>query len=619
VGLSRRLVQDDGKMVDPWVLTNDVIGGIGSVILTPLFWIALFLWAWARPVTARLSGFGRMAFWLLLPGAALSSLADAPFLPWAGDILAINLGGALIPIALTVVLLHRELGLPKWNLTATVVLVVAAETALQFVVVLVTATFWTGVVVVAVAGAAVVFAAVVFPRWTARPMALRAVTFIALVSAAVPLTYFTSEAVPGTGIVSVFPYYLIAPVAVGLVGAWAASAVWNVPSYRGLGVGYGTATLGTLIGADVLRQPPLYTGAGGELLAIGGAGVQDLVYFSGLMALGAGLLFIMLRFRGTPADAGATVPAPPAPELSLRAAAARLAKGDPTGAIRDSVAASQGATERARTIFQLPPANPPAAAWDGLPVAPYVANDYQNLIASEQQANPTPREAFRTLSMATQFVRLGRDLTRLRFAAPGPRGWAAMVDLVVVTAPAAVVWAILAFTQPGGIEGILLGLPFNLAVFGFVGYAVLYYVVCDALFGVTLGKFLFHLTVTDRAQARPTWLQSFVRESPKAVPIYVIGEFGAPALLLLLRASPSGLSAFGTDLVFTGALLLGIVFLVVAVCLAIGGIQVARDSERQRLGDRWASTWVVDRRGFTPAWGALRASPTVPPEPAPSG
>jgi uncharacterized RDD family membrane protein YckC len=258
------------------------------------------------------------------------------------------------------------------------------------------------------------------------------------------------------------------------------------------------------------------------------------------------------------------------------------------------------------------------AAWDGLPVAPYVSNDYRNLIASGQETTPTSREAFRTMAMATQFVRLGRDLSRLRFAAPGRRAWAAIVDLLVVTAPAAVVWTILALTLPGGLVPILVGLPFNLAAFAFVGYGVLYYIVCDAVFGVTVGKWLFHLTVTDRSYARPTWVQSFVRESPKAVPIYVIGEFGAPALLLLLKASSSTVSALGIDY-FTGAILLGIVFLTVAIALAIGGIQVSRDSERQRLGDRWASTWVVDRREFTPAWGATQATPVVPPEPAPPG
>ncbi|MFZ0830824.1 MAG: RDD family protein [Thermoplasmata archaeon] len=605
-------------MVDPWVLSNDVIGGVGSTILTPLLWIALFLWAWSRPAEARASGFGRFAFWLLLPGAFLASLADAPFLPWAGNVVAINLGGALIPIGLSVVLLHRELGTPGWSLTGTVILLVAAETAVQFAVVLFTATFWTSVGVLVTAGGMVAFASAALPRWAPRPAANRALTFMGLVSAAIPLTFFTSQAIPGEGIVSTFPFYLIGPVVVGILSVWVAGAIWGVAPYRGLAIGYGTATLGTLIGADILREPPLYVGGGGALLAVGGAGIQDLVYFSGLMALGAGLLLIALRYRGTAPEVPAPAPTPPSPERILSSATVRLAGGDLAGAIRDSVAASQSAGERVRTIFQIPATGAPAATWDVLPVAPYVIHDYRNLVASQEAPTPTPREAFRSVAMATQFVQLGRDLSRLRFAAPGRRAWAAAIDLALVTAPALALWIYLALALPGTVDDVLNGLTFNLAVFGFVGYAALYYVVCDALFGSTAGKVLLHLTVTDRSLARPTALQSVLRESPKTVSLFAIGDLGAPGILLLVRSGSAGLSSFG-DLVFTGAILLGVMAATLAVALAIGGVQVLRDPERQRLGDRWASTWVVDRRHVTPAWGATQAPAAGPSALVPPG
>jgi len=607
-------------MVDPWVLFNDVVATIGTWILTPVLWIGLFLWAWSRPAQARESGFGRMTFWLLLPGAFLSSLADAPFFPWAGNVLAINLGGALIPILVAVVLLRRELGTPGWTLTGMVLLFVALETAIQFVIVLVTASPWTEAFVAGTAALIAAFAILVFSSWMPRPSALRAATFVGLVSTAIPLTFLTSQAVPGQGIVSAFPFYLIGPVLVGMVGVWLAAAVWHAPVYRGLSAGYGGAILGTLIGADVLRQPPLYTGPGGSLLAIGGAGIEDLVYFSGLLAVGAGLFFIALSSWGAPSPAAVPARSEPGPDEVLRSAADRLAKGDPAGALRDSLTASQVAADRARSVWQIPAPTRPEAAWDQLPVAPYVVNDYRNLAATAGRPDPTPPEAFRSVAMATQFVRLGRDLTRLRFASPVRRAWATGVDLAVVTAPAAALWAVLAVTLPGSLDTILAGLPFNLAVFAYVAYAMLYFVAGDALFGATLGKRLLRLTVTDRNLARPTLLQSFLRESPKAVPLFVIGEFGAPALLYLLRAGSSPVSALGINLVlFTGAALLVLVIVAVGVAFSIGAIQVARDSERQRLGDRWASTWVVDRRMLTPAWGAQWGPSTPPPAPAPPG
>lgn len=602
-------------MVDPWVLTNDVIGGVGSLALTPVLWVGLFLWAWTRPAEARASGFGRMTFWLLLPGAFLCSLADAPFLGWAGDVLAINLGGALIPIVLSIVLLHRELGGTRWGLTAFVILLLAIESGVQFGVVVVTSGLWSIILVPVVAGAVVLGAVIFWPKSIPAETSSRALTFLSLVSVALVVTYFTSASVPGEGIVSAFPYYLLGPWLVGLVATWIAATVWRVPAYRGLGIGYGTATLGTLLGADLLREPPLYVGGGGELLAIGGAGILDLVYFSGLMAVGAGLLLIAVRYRGTLAPVPEETPH--SPEDLLRSAAMRLDQGDPTGSVRDAVAASQSAAGRVRSIFQFPAADQPREAWDGLPVAPYVVHDYQNLVSSASLSPPSHADARRGVAMATQFVRLGRDLSRLRFAAPGRRAWASAVDLSLITLPAVVLWLVLAVRLPGSADVVLSGLPFNLAVFAYIGYAALYFVVCDRLFGTTIGKALFHLEVTDRALARPSWLQSFLREAPKALILFVIGDFGGPAVLFLVRSSSAPLSPLGVDLAVTSAVLIGIVVIFVVAALAIGGAQLLRDSERQRLGDRWASTWVLDRRQIIPAWGATRTPAPVPSGPVP--
>ncbi|MCI4347392.1 MAG: RDD family protein [Thermoplasmata archaeon] len=655
-------------MVDPWVLSSDVISLIAASILTPALWIVLFLWAWTRPAQARESGFGRMTFWLLLPGAFLASLADAPFLPWAGNVLAINIGGALIPVLLSIVLLRREFGSSSWIATGLLMVILAAETAIQFALVVRIPANSNILLVTATAIGAVAFAIWVFPVWTLhasakpkgttksgydfaasirrisarlsrlrfaellrriytrlsslrfsagtlRPISLRAITFMGLVSAAITLTFATSSAVPGVGIVSVFPLYLIGPVVVGGASVVLAATLWRTAPFHGLGVAFASATLGTLIGADVLREPPLYAGGSSALLAIGGAGIQDLVYFSGLLAVGAGLLVIAVGYRESITTLADSPPTAPAPVDALRTAAERLSSGDPAGAVRTSLEASKVAVQRARSSWQLPPSSSEGAAWDELPVAPYVRNDYRNLVSAADQAVSTPREGVRAMAMASQFVRLGRDLSRLRFAPLGRRAWAMVVDLTVVTAPAVVLWSLLSRTLSGSPTAILSGLPFNLAVFAYIAYAALYFVVSDALFGATLGKVLLRLKVIDRSQARPTVLQSLLRESPKAVPLFVIGELGGPAILYLARSNSASISTRGLSVgLFTGASLLGLVIVIVILALAVGAVQVARDSERQRLGDRWASTWVVDRRVVTPAWGAMLAQP-----PAPSG
>ncbi len=57
-------------------------------------------------------------------------------------------------------------------------------------------------------------------------------------------------------------------------------------------------TFGVLVGADVLRQPPLYPSSSPGLYIIGGAGVFDLVYLSGLLALATAFAAHRLLGRG---------------------------------------------------------------------------------------------------------------------------------------------------------------------------------------------------------------------------------------------------------------------------------------------------------------------------------
>ena len=97
-------------MVDPLVLTADIVETSVYLATPPLLWALLFLGAWGDEAEARESGFGRRTFWLLLPGAFLGELANLPFFGWTGDILTINFGGGVIPLVLSVVLMGRGLG-----------------------------------------------------------------------------------------------------------------------------------------------------------------------------------------------------------------------------------------------------------------------------------------------------------------------------------------------------------------------------------------------------------------------------------------------------------------------------------------------------------------------------
>ena len=84
--------------------------------------------------------------------------------------------------------------------------------------------------------------------------------------------------------------------------SWPSSSpgpLFGVSRRAALGLGYATATFGVLIGADLLREPPLY-GTAVTASRDRRRGTSDLLYLSGLLALGAGVVALPSWDRGGP-------------------------------------------------------------------------------------------------------------------------------------------------------------------------------------------------------------------------------------------------------------------------------------------------------------------------------
>jgi uncharacterized membrane protein/uncharacterized RDD family membrane protein YckC len=632
-------------MVDPFVLAGDIAQTTATYATPPLLWLFLYLFAWERPDAARASGFGRTAFWLLLPGSLLGSIANAPILVWSGDVLAVNVGGGLVPILLSVILLRRVFG-PSANRTLTLFLgAFAVECAALFALVLAVPGSFAdpvGVLLLAV-GATVAFSlalAGIYGRRalagssaaapTARPddpglAARRALALFVLTSAVLVFTFHTTESLPGFGIASVLPWYLFAPAGAGLVAAAFARRLFDLPRITGLSTAYAASTLGVLVGADVLREPPLYTG-GSLLLAIGGAGLVDLLYLSGLLAAVAAFVAYAVLGGGPAASAGPPVGVPSpvdaasagsrdlAPSGWLRFSLRQLGRDDRAGSIDASARAVRAALARARRVRGLPPESSPRG-WEGLPVPPWAPADHANLEALRSRPHPPERrDAERALVSGRLLVRLARDSSGDVFAPAPSRMSAFAVDLAIFTAPAAALWIALALWSPGSSLDILGGLPFSTSAVAYPAYAFLAFLCLD-LRGGTPGKRWRGLAVLDRSLRPPSLLRGLVREAPKLLPLSVIAYAMAPALVLLIRAgAPVGYAAPGAlGSVLTGGALLLIAAGALALLAAVSAIAIAGNAERQRLGDYLAGTWVVRRPRPTPV---PPPSPTAPGSPA---
>ncbi|HKN06344.1 MAG: RDD family protein [Thermoplasmata archaeon] len=628
-------------MVDLFQLTSDIVADTVSLALPGLLWVVLFLVAWERGPFAESIGFGRKSFWLLLPGAILATFGLLPIAPVSTDWVTVSFAGAIFPL-LVGLLAFGRVAPPRSRSLSRLLVLLAVEGGLLFLLVLpVTAGLshatgsalglsdYVGNELVVLAGATA-FSAVVGGVALASddPLARRVAFLVALTSAVLVLTFVASSAIPGVGITESFPFFLIPPVGAGLAAAGLARRVFPKEEGFAIPTAFLGSTFGVLLGADLLRQPPLYGTGPSGLYTIGGAGILDLVYISGILAFVAAYLGHRALGRdwtpvGTPV---LPIVLPPITRLA-RAFRAGL-DGRLSESLHDSAAASRAAVEQARGLLGLGPAAEDRP-WQDLRVPGWVVADQANLDASARVGTGDGREGFRSWRTARWLVWIARDIGVGRFATVGARISAFLVDLAVVTLPAVAVWAALLLTMPGGFADALSNVAFNAAIFGFIAWAFLYFVLAETFWGTTLGKRLLGLEVRERTLATPSGLSSLVRNTTVLPLLTVVGIGVAIALAFGLKAGTS------TTLTLGGvALPVGILALVGVLSFVLGGIAllgvgavvlIAATSERQRLGDLWAGTWVVRRLPETPSGDAVRAgaegtrAPPSPPGPGPFG
>ncbi|MCI4338878.1 MAG: RDD family protein [Thermoplasmata archaeon] len=584
-------------MIDPVQLANDIAGNVALLAFPAVLWALLYVLAWEHGSFATSIGFGRRTFWLLLPGALLATLVLLPVAPVANDWLAISFAGALFPILVATLTFERFSPPGTRSAVAYLALLIVESAVLLALVVFVAAPRIQTEAVIAVAvGVPVVAGAVALVGH--RALLGRAVFVLGLTSGVLLFTFLIAVAIPGTGIEESFPAYLLPPVGAGAIAAIVAE--WVFPGMEGfaLPVAYAAGTFGVLVGADVLRQPPLYVaGTPAGLYAIGGAGVLDLVYLSGLLALAAAYLTHLALGRGF-SPVGAPIPeSVPTPVGRLGRAFRAGAEGRIEEALMDSASAGREAAAQAHLLLALP--EPPAdRPWQGLPVPGWVVSDQANLEAIARSGSTDGREGFRGFLTARWLVLLGRELGMRRFGSVGARTVAFLLDLLIVTAPAAALWVALIELTPGSIVDLAGNIPFNTAIYGYAAVAFLYFVLAETFAGRTLGKAALRIAVRDRRMERPHLSAALLRNVSKLPTLTVVGIGVALALLFLLRSGAGG------NLPLVGGLPIPVGFLdfVVALGFVLGGIAllgavgvlgVLLTSERQRFGDLVAGTWVI--------------------------
>jgi uncharacterized membrane protein/uncharacterized RDD family membrane protein YckC len=598
-------------VVDGWSVASNIVETVAYLAATPLLWLFLYLFAWDDPARARAAGFGRRTFWLIVGGGVLGILGDLPLLPIGAYVLGINVAGGLIPLVLSVLFLARFHARPATPLVSFFGLL-AVETAAAIV----GAAWLPGLAADLWVLACTVGIAAVGATWFAdrRPTERVYAAAFVLVSATILATFLATASEPGYGIVSQFPDYLLAPLGVGIV-AVAVVEQLELPAVAALPLAYAAATLGVLIGADVLRQPPLYGPGVGAFYVIGGAGPIDLLYLSGLLAVVAAWAFDRLVHRiRTPTTAGA--PRLRLPEALLRGSIQVAAAGDPMASAQLAGDAAETALHRARLLTGTPP-GPAEAPWAGLPVPGWINLDHRNLRALVASPERRPRDAARAWWTARWLVRIAHDVSQGRFASSGARLAAGIVDFAVLAVPAAIAWIVLVRFAGIPISELTTNAWFNAASVGYAAWGFVYFAGAEAAFGTTLGKRWLGLSVTDRALARPRLVPALVRNLPKLIPLLIVGLVGADVVLFTFDAAALTGSTSSVVLPYF-EVFVSLAFVLVlgtGIPAAAGGVAVAWSPEHQRIGDVMAGTWVIrDRPATAPPPGASAPRPApVPP------
>jgi uncharacterized RDD family membrane protein YckC/uncharacterized membrane protein len=583
-------------MVDGWSVASNIVQTVAFLAPTPLLWLFLYLFAWDDPARARAAGFGRLTFWLLVGGGLLGILGDVPLLPIGTYVLGINVAGGLIPLTLSVLFLARIDPKPLPQLLPFFGLLVLETTAAIFGAAFLAplaADLW---VTLAVSGVT----AYALYRYSARPEPNARVygAAFALVSGAIVATFLATASEPGYGIVSQFPYYLLAPAGVG-IAAVAIVESFGQPPVSALPMAYATATIGVLIGADVLRQPPLYGAGVGAFYVIGGAGPLDLLYLSGLLALVVAWAFDRAAHT-VRVPRPAPAPGSGLPESLLRGSVQVAAGGDSMGSAELAAAAAESALRQARLLTGTPP-GPPDAPWAGLAVPSWVDMDHRNLRSLVASRERRPRDAARAWWTARWLVRVARDVSQRRFASSTSRLFAGILDFAVLAIPALL--ALVVIVRFAGVppDQLASNAWFNAASVGYAAWGFVYFAGAETAFGTTLGKRWLGLAVTDRTLARPRPVAALVRNLPKLVPLFIVGLVGAAAVLYAFQ--PTAVSGSNSSVVLPYfEVLVSLTFVLVlgtGIPAAAGGVAVAWSPEHQRIGDILAGTWVI------------RAAPTV--------
>ena len=576
-----------------WTLVLDVGSEVTYLAIPPLLVAALFLLGWDPDWAGAPFGFGRGTFWLLVVGGILGWLGNIPFFLYHGSVMALNVGGGLIPLILALTLFATRILPGRWRDLSILLGTLGVATTAGFILITVLPT--PDAVPALLAAYAVPGIGLGLVSRSSGPLAGPRLGSYALVSLGVVGTYAITQPVVNVGIVASFPSYLIWPLVLGVLSVPLLGFDRRAPA-----LAYASATLGVLVGADILHEAPLFA-ALPFLGAIGGAGPLDLVFLSGPLALVVSLIArrAVGPGEGVPPGKGEF---PGGRSGPLDPALLSFRRGD-YRAVYPQVL--EGITSEAGRTWRALYGSPPSRSDDplvGLQVHPLLRADLRNLEALARDP-PNEEETARSALWTGYLIQRGLlGMADRRLGSARARIQAFLIDIALTLALAVplLAWLFFSLHFPS-LAAALDSVPYEAALAALGSWPYVLFVVLEGVYGTTPGKGIYHLVVVGRDGERPAVSSVLIRNAPKLIPLAALS-------LAVGEALPAAYFTGDAGLVLT-SVLLGVG--VLGFSGLIGLWAMVGNPLRQRVGDLMAGTEVWTRS--PPLLGEPQPLPVPPP------
>lgn len=406
-------------------------------------------------------GFGRREVGLLLVGGLVGTLLSlmglyaVPLIIYQGSLLAIDIGGAIIPVVLSIYLLKIK----KINV----------------------------------------------------PIFMGCVVVIGI------LTYSITEFRPSLGIVAEFPYYLFPSfLAIGLaLLIYREKITTGIPfAYAtttfGVLIGADIVRIPqVLIGLEEIREEMDLPIAAGS---IGGAGGLDLVFLGGLIAI-APLFFLAPRIlRHSDSEVSPSKAFSKNLKYTLTSAEEMLEIGNFEGAFDGAKRAVDMKISDLGNKFKIH--QNPYVTLDMLSVHPLIRNDYWLLMNASRISNKNQNDAYRAIISARHIIRELEKVEKRLYAASSQRILAFLIDMVFVICTVILFFYLGGIAGLYDLSDILAPQNF-IWLIAFTMWLwvaqMVYFTIFEGLFGHTPGKKFVGIKVTTDEMTRCGFMGAFTR------------------------------------------------------------------------------------------------------------